>query len=58
MFDGLIKHPFKFFFRGFLYRFLVGRLLILPLALLVPKKKRSILFIGRDDGQFIDNVKY
>jgi CDP-glycerol glycerophosphotransferase (TagB/SpsB family) len=54
----LIKHPFKFFFRGILYRFIVGRLLILPLALLVPKKKNSLLFIGRDDGQFIDNIKY
>ncbi|MCP4216484.1 MAG: hypothetical protein GY765_17670, partial [bacterium] len=55
---AIIKHPFKFFMRGILYRFLVGRLLALPLSFLFPKKKNSLLFIGRDDGQFIDNVKY
>ncbi len=58
MYGGLIKHPFKFFLRGILYRFLVGWGLVFPLALLMPKRKRFILFIGRDDGQFIDNVKY
>lgn len=58
MSSKLIKHPFRFLFRGILYRFVVGRMLILPLALLVPKKKNALLFIGRDDGQFIDNIKY
>ncbi len=58
MFGGRIKHPFKFLFRGLLYRLILGRLLALPASIFTPKKKNRLLFIGRDDGQFIDNVKY
>jgi CDP-glycerol glycerophosphotransferase (TagB/SpsB family) len=58
MFPPFIKNPIKFILKGVVYRFVVGRLLALPAAWLVPKKKNTVLFIGRDDGQFIDNVKY
>ncbi|MEQ8225996.1 MAG: CDP-glycerol glycerophosphotransferase family protein [Candidatus Eremiobacterota bacterium] len=38
--------------------FLIGWIFIVPLAYLIPKKRNLILFIGVNDGLFIDNVKY
>ncbi len=35
-----------------------GWIFLYPLSLLIPKKKNLVLFIGRDNGRFIDNVKY
>jgi CDP-glycerol glycerophosphotransferase (TagB/SpsB family) len=58
MFGGPIKHPIKFFFKGILYRLLVGRILIIPFSFLFLRKKRLTVFIGRDDGQFVDNTKH
>lgn len=40
-----------------LYLF-VGWFIIVPLAFLIPRKKNLISFIGRDKGNFTDNVKY
>ncbi len=41
-----------------LFTLIFGWLFIVPLAYLIPKKKDKIIFIGRDDGLFLDNVKY
>ena len=37
---------------------LLTGILIRPLAYLVPKKRNLVLFIGSDNGQFRDNIKY
>jgi CDP-glycerol glycerophosphotransferase (TagB/SpsB family) len=37
---------------------IIGWLIAFPLSLLIPVKPNSIVFIGRQDGMFIDNVKY
>jgi len=38
--------------------FFIGWFFIVPLSGLIPKKKNQILFIGTNEGLFIDNVKY
>lgn len=38
--------------------FVFGCVILMPSSLIFPKKNKRIAFIGRDDGQFIDNVKY
>jgi len=44
----------------FLLYILIGRCIVWSVSYLLKKffKKRYILFIGRDDGKFVDNVKY
>ncbi len=37
---------------------LVGWVIIVPLAYLIPRKKNLVLFAGKNDGLFFDNVKY
>jgi CDP-glycerol glycerophosphotransferase (TagB/SpsB family) len=37
---------------------LVGWLVIVPLSILIPRKRNRLIFIGRENGRFIDNVKY
>ncbi len=37
---------------------IIGWIIIVPLAKIIPKKKKSFSFIGRDKGLFLDNVKY
>lgn len=37
---------------------LLAWLFIAPLALLVPRKSRSVVVLGRQYGQFLDNAKY
>jgi len=36
----------------------LGWLVAVPLAVIVPKKKNLVCFIGRDKGLFLDNVKH
>jgi CDP-glycerol glycerophosphotransferase len=57
MLKGIVKEPFKFIYRGILLPAL-GRLFIVPLTFLVPKKKNLVILIGRDGGNFSDNVKH
>jgi len=33
-------------------------LVFAPLAMIIPSKKNQIVFIGKFDGQFVDNIKY
>jgi len=47
----------KFFTGIFIYH-LLGWLIAAPLAYIVPKKKKLVIFVGREKGLFIDNVKY
>lgn len=56
--DAYVHDPLKFLFKGLIYRFVVGWLLCVPLSFITPKKKNLITFIGRDDGRFLDNIKY
>ncbi len=44
---------FKYFLQA-----LIGWTLAAPLSVLIPKQSNLIVFIGRDEGRFIDNVKY
>ena len=37
---------------------LVGWIVIVPLSKIIPRKKGRLLFIGRENGRFTDNVKY
>jgi CDP-glycerol glycerophosphotransferase len=37
---------------------ILGWGLIIPVLKIIPRKKNRIVFIGRDDGVFIDNTKY
>lgn len=37
---------------------LIGWILIVPVALIIPKCKKTIAVIGRYDGEFSDNTKY
>lgn len=37
---------------------LLGWVLLVPLAALVPRRKDWIAIIGRDEGKFVDNAKY
>jgi len=37
---------------------LIGWVIAVPVSLLIPKKKKLILFIGGENGQLRDNVKY
>ncbi len=48
------------FLKGLKYIFqaILGWLIVVPLSYLVPKQKDLVLFIGRDEGKFTDNVKY
>lgn len=55
---SIIKHPIKFFIRGIIYRFVVGWLIFIPLSYLIPKNRKTILVIGRNEGRFVDNAKY
>ena len=48
-----MRKKFKTFFT-----LIFGWIFFVPLAYLIPKKKDKILFIGRDNGLFLDNVKY
>ena len=49
------------FFLKILYVFvciIFGWFIILPISLLIPRRGKYIIFIGREKGYFIDNVKY
>jgi CDP-glycerol glycerophosphotransferase (TagB/SpsB family) len=37
---------------------LFGWCIIVPLSLLIPRKGKHVIFIGRESGHFTDNVKY
>ena len=37
---------------------LIFGIFVRPLAYLVPKQRNLVLFIGGDNGQFRDNIKY
>lgn len=37
---------------------IIGWIFIVPLSLLIPKNKRKMVVIGREDGKFLDNSKY
>lgn len=52
-----IRDPWRFAWRGLLLPLLVGWGLLVPLALLMPKRRGLVLFIGFP-GLFADNVKY
>jgi CDP-glycerol glycerophosphotransferase len=41
-----------------LFTLIIGWFFIVPLAYFIPKKRDKILFIGRDNGLFLDNVKH
>ncbi len=41
-----------------LFTLISGWLFLIPIAYLIPKKRDKIVFIGRDNGLFLDNVKY
>jgi CDP-glycerol glycerophosphotransferase len=52
-----IRNPWRFLWRGLLLPLVVGWGLLVPLALLIPKRRGLILFIGFP-GLFADNGKY
>lgn len=37
---------------------LIGWFILIPIATLIPRKKKSIVFMGKNGGLLIDNVKY
>jgi len=37
---------------------ILGWIIFVPLSFIVPKKRKLVVFIGRDDGRFVDSVKY
>lgn len=41
-----------------LFVYIPGWLIFVPLSILIPKKKGLVVFIGRDKGRFVDNIKY
>lgn len=53
----LIRNPLNFFWNG-LFLPLLGWLFVVPLALIVPRRKKRMVLWGRDRGEFSDNVKY
>ncbi len=55
--DNKIRSFFKVLVRVILV-YIPGWLFLYPLALIVPKNRELVLFIGRDRGRFLDNVKY
>ncbi len=57
MLKGLVRDPWGFFRHGLLLP-LLGWLFIVPLALVVPRRKNLVILWGRDRGEFTDNVKY
>lgn len=57
MLNGVIRHPWKFFWNGLLLPML-GWVFIVPLTWVIPRKRNRIIFYGRDRGRFADNVKY
>jgi len=42
----------------YLLQAIFGWIVFIPLSLIIPKKRNLIIFIGRDDGRFVDSVKY
>ena len=55
------NNPVKEFFEILLriiFVYLPGWIFLFPLSLIVPKKEGLVVFIGRDNGKFLDNVKY
>jgi len=57
MLKGLVRDPWGFFWNGLLLP-LLGWLFIVPLALVMPRRKKMVILWGRDRGEFTDNVKY
>lgn len=53
-----IKHPFRFIVNGIIIRFLLGWLVLIPIAYLIPKKRKLVVFLPRYQNRFADNVKY
>jgi CDP-glycerol glycerophosphotransferase len=52
----MIKHITRVI-KEFIYA-IVGYCIIIPLSFIIPKKKNLIIFIGGEDGRFLDNAKY
>ena len=42
----------------FFLQAIIGWFIFVPFSFIIPKQKNLIVFIGRDDGRFVDSVKY
>jgi CDP-glycerol glycerophosphotransferase (TagB/SpsB family) len=60
-FSKRARYGIREFISKFIYVFvsmIFGWCIIIPLSRLIPRRGKHIIFIGRESGYFIDNVKY